>query len=138
MRRRYPTTPSTGSATSLSVRTTRPSAPEPGRRSWPPCATPRSTSADWPATPTSPPPNATTAGHPAQPSKRSPQHDQPVSVQVRAIPDLAMPLVIRAAEPVVRPVRRAVAKDENAELLVHQPDRAAPATAPPTATIRGT
>src|SRR4051794_14867546 len=89
---------------SLSVRITRPSAPAPGRRSWPLCGTPRSTSADWPATPTSPPPNAATAGHPAQPSKRSPQHDQRASPQVRAIPDLAMPLGYGGCASRVRPV----------------------------------
>src|SRR3954453_23690281 len=92
MRRRYPTTPSTGSATSLSVRTPRPSAPAQDRKSWPPYATPRSTSADSPGTPKSLPPNATTAGHQAPPSTRSPQRDQQESPQVNAIPDLAMPL----------------------------------------------
>src|SRR3954451_3894633 len=85
-------TPCTGSATSLSVRTTRPSAPAQDRKSWPPYATPRSTSADSPGTPTSLPPNATTAGHQAPPSTRSPQRDQQESPQVNAIPDLAMPL----------------------------------------------
>src|SRR2546421_9736001 len=83
---------------SLSVRTTRPSAPARGRRSWPPCAIPRSTSADSPGTPTSLPPSASTAGHRGQPSKRSPQHDQHVSQQVTAILDYAMPLGGRHSE----------------------------------------
>src|SRR3954470_1497115 len=61
--------------------------------SWPPCATPRSMSADSPDTPTSPPPNATTAGHPTPPSTPSSPHDQLDRRRSAPFHDLAMPLL---------------------------------------------
>src|SRR4051812_27362392 len=60
--------------------------------SWPPCATPRSMSADSPDTSTSPPPNATTAGHPTPPSTPSSPHDQLDRRRSAPFHDLAMPL----------------------------------------------
>src|SRR3954466_11248546 len=60
--------------------------------SWPPCATPRSMSADSPDIPTSPPPNATTAGHPTPPSTPSSLHDQLDRRRSAPFHDLAMPL----------------------------------------------
>src|SRR4051812_49617121 len=60
--------------------------------SWPPCATPRSMSADSPDIPTSPPPNATTAGHPTPPSTPSSPHDQLDRRRSAPFHDLAMPL----------------------------------------------
>src|SRR4051794_35411877 len=60
--------------------------------SWPPCATPRSMSADSPGTPTSPRPNATTAGHPTPPSTPSSPHDQLDHRSSAPFHDLAMPL----------------------------------------------
>src|SRR3954463_1057339 len=60
--------------------------------SWPPCATPRSMSADSPDTPTSPRPNATTAGHPTPPSTPSSPHDQLDHRSSAPFHDLAMPL----------------------------------------------
>src|SRR3954469_24251833 len=67
--------------------------------SWPPCATPRSMSADSPDTPTSPPPNATTAGHPTPPSTPSSPHDQLDHRSSAPFHDLAMPLGRRWVPP---------------------------------------
>src|SRR3954465_3913795 len=69
--------------------------------SWPPCATPRSMSADSPDTPTSPPPNATTAGHRTPPSTPSSPHNQLDRRRSAPFHDLAMPLRSDGRVPVV-------------------------------------
>src|SRR3954471_24325295 len=94
MRRGYPTTACTGSATSPRVRTTPACAPATAPRSWPPCATPPSTSSDSAARPTSPPPTATSATAPPTPSTPSAQPDGRLDVHPHQhIHDLAGALV---------------------------------------------
>src|SRR3954447_11639038 len=66
----------TGSATSPRVRTTPACAPATARKSWPPYATPRSTSPDSAARPTSPPPTVASATDPPTSWTRSPPRDR--------------------------------------------------------------
>src|SRR3954452_4525489 len=90
----------TTSATSPKVKTPRASAPAPAPKSWPSCATQRSTCIGWRDTPTSPAPHAGPAGEPAAPTPASPRHDHELFEQVnRPIPDFASTLI----EPPVAP-----------------------------------
>lgn len=75
-------TPCPTSATSPQVRTTPASEPDRHHRSWPRCATPRSTSTGWTDTPTSPAHSGKPAGDHALPSRPSTPHEHPEYGQV--------------------------------------------------------